>query len=72
MKRLTKITSAEDASRLSDMIKQIEDDFDYLIAGLEKLDRGGKDSSMSGESVAEELQSAIQSGIEAVSNLFIE
>ena len=70
MKRyVQKITAAaEGDSKLQMMIDQIEDDFDYLIAGLEKLDRDGATSSNEGLMIAEKFSQALQSAIEAVAN----
>ena len=42
-------------NRLADMIDKLEDDFDYIISGLEKLDRSDKSLRESGIQVASQI-----------------
>ena len=73
-KRFTKypqrVTAAEAPkdSKLSEMLNSLEDDFDYLIAGLEKLDRTGATESNEGLIIAEKFSAALQSAISAISD----
>lgn len=56
MKRLNRITAAEsDESRLSAIIDELKDEFDYIISGLEKLDRSGSELGNNGLAIAESL-----------------
>lgn len=55
MKRYVKAADETEDRRLADMIDSLEDDFDYIISGLEKLDRDGKDSRDSGISIANQI-----------------
>ena len=60
MKKLRKITAAEDDSKLILALDELKDDFDYIMSGLEKLDRSGAEASNSGLIIAENLQAAFQ------------
>lgn len=70
MKRLKKVTAAASAddSKLLQMFDQLKDDFDYILAGLEKLDRTGATESNEGLVIAEELSDALQSAISQISD----
>ena len=61
MKKLNRILAAEEGdSKLADVITDLKDDFEYIISGLEKLDRSGAESSNNGLIIAEQLQSSLQ------------
>lgn len=67
MKRLKSIQAAEDGnSKLQDTIEGLKDDFDYIISGLDKLDRSGAEASNNGLIIAEGLQSSLQEVIEKI------
>ena len=66
MKRLSRITSAEEDSKLQDTISDLKDDFDYIISGLDKLDRSGAEASNDGLIIAEKLRDTFQ---EVISNI---
>lgn len=70
MKRYTnsRIVSAEsDDNQLDDLIDSLEDDFDYIIAGIERLGRSGSESSRNGLRVAKEVQSSFENIISTIS-----
>lgn len=71
MKRLNRITAAEsDESRLSVIIDELKDEFDYIISGFEKLDRSGSEMSNSGFAIAESLMNTfIQIESDIASNI---
>lgn len=52
MKRFKRTITAADenpqSEALHDMISGLEDDFDYIISGLEKLDRSGESGMATG------------------------
>lgn len=69
MKRMKSITAASaDDSELILMLDQLKDDFDYVLAGLEKLDRTGNTERNAGLVIAETLSDAIQSAISEISD----
>lgn len=71
MKRLNKITSAaEDDSKLVVAMDDLKDDFDFIISGLEKLDRSGAEESNNGLVIAERLQSVFQDVISEIGDNF--
>lgn len=73
MKRLSKINAAEEGeSKLLDTLDALKDDFEYLIAGLEKLDRSGAESSNNGLIIAEQLQGALQDFINQIADEVVE
>lgn len=66
MKKIRRYISAansSDDSKLMLAIDALKDDFDYIIAGLEKLDRSGAESSNQGLIIAERLQDQFQAVI---------
>lgn len=70
-KKLNKVTGAETVeSRLSEIMPMLEDDFDYFMSGLDKLDRSGKDLSDSGYDIAQEFYEMLQEAISKVSDIF--
>jgi len=69
MKRLNYISSAEnDNSKLAEMLDSLKDDFEYIIAGLEKLDRSGAEASNEGLIIAERFQGNMQDIISEISD----
>lgn len=67
MKRLNKITSADEGtSKLTEALDGLKDDFDYIISGLEKLDRSGAEASNDGLIIAEGLQASLQETIDKI------
>lgn len=68
MKRLSRITSAEDDSKLQDTMSDLKDDFDYILSGLDKLDRSGAEAQNNGLIIAENLRDAFQDVISKIAN----
>lgn len=62
------MAAAEDDSKLAQLMDQLEDDFDYVIAGLEKLDRTGATESNQGLIIAESLSEALQSAVSQIAD----
>lgn len=56
-------------SRLAELLPTIDDDYEYLVSGLEKLDRSGKDQSDAGFEIAQKFYEMLQSAISEVSDL---
>jgi len=61
MKKYIRAAEEKEDTRLADIIDQLEDDFDYIIGGLEKLDRDGGESRQSGIQVAMEIGNQLNS-----------
>lgn len=70
MKRVRRrITAAEEIDNgLSEAIKDLEDDFSYLISGIEKLSRSGANKSNEGLALVETISASIQSFISQVAD----
>lgn len=68
MKRFMRsVTAAEgDDSKLISALDSLKDDFDYIVAGLEKLDRTGAEASNNGLIIAENLQNTFQEIISSI------
>ena len=62
------MAAAEDESKLAQIIDQLEDDFEYAIAGFEKLDRTGSEESNKGYVIAQKLSQAITVAISEISD----
>ena len=65
--------SAESTTKqdqLSEMISQLDDDFEYALSGLEKLSRSSNADIESGIAIATELSGSIQDIIAQISDLF--
>ena len=58
--------ASEGDSKLAAALDAISDDFDYIISGLEKLDRSGAEASNNGLIIAERLNDALQAAIEGI------
>lgn len=72
MKRyIQPITAAKDdnASELSVTLDALNDDFDYIVASLEKLDRSGNEFSAKGNVIAQELLATFQDTIGKIADL---
>lgn len=63
MKRLNRIMSAEEDSKLLDTVDDLKSDFDYIVSGLEKLDRSGAEAQNNGLIIAENLRDTFQNVI---------
>lgn len=73
MKKVRRAVTAAASDEKSDLIQLIsflKDDFDYIITGLEKLDRDGSETSKQGLAIAEALSANLQSAISDISNIF--
>lgn len=70
MKKLRKVTAADESgnSKLQDMMDNLKEDFDYIISGLEKLDRTGASESNDGLIIAEGLSDALQSVVSEIAD----
>ena len=60
------MSSEEISDSLKEKIDTINDDFDYLMSGIEKLGWSGANMSKEAEIIAENLSSAIQDSINDV------
>lgn len=58
MKRV--IATSINNEALEELMSSVEEDFDYVMSGLEKLDRMGKEPSQRAMQIAGQLQQAIQ------------
>lgn len=74
MKRvLRSVTAAEEVDNgLHDAIKDLEDDFSYLISGIEKLSRSGANKSNEGLALVENISASIQSFLSQVADAVTE
>lgn len=71
MKKLrTTIKAADDGgnSKLLEAIDALKEDFDYIISGLEKLDRTGASESNEGLIIAENIQDNLQDAISQIAS----
>lgn len=67
MKRI--ISAEETKSKLEILLDELDDDFSYVIAGLEKCLRDGGEVANSATTIAETLSNDIQNAIEAVADI---
>ena len=63
------VKAAEDDSKLVQTIDKLEDDFDYIVASLEKLDRSGAEASNKGLVIAEKLLDTFQQAISQIADV---
>ena len=76
MKRIIKssqyIQSADDAKneKLQETISNLEDDFDFILAGLDKLDRTSAEDSRMALEIAEKFYANMQDVVSAISERF--
>lgn len=54
------VTSAENESAFDDIVSNIKDDFDYIVEGLETLNRRGTDSAKQAMSIAATISSDLE------------
>lgn len=54
------VTAAENESAFDDIVSNIKDDFDYIVEGLETLNRRGTDSSKQAMSIAATISSDLE------------
>lgn len=54
------ITAAENDSAFDDIVSNIKDDFDYIVEGLETLNRRGTDSAKQAMSIAATISSDLE------------
>lgn len=54
------ITAAENESAFDDIVSNIKDDFDYIVEGLETLNRRGTDSAKQAMSIAATISSDLE------------
>lgn len=66
MKR--KIFAAEDNDALDEIVSNIKADFDYIMDGIETLNRRGADSAKQAMSIATNISSDLEQHIAAVAN----
>jgi len=59
------ISAATDANPVDDILDSIEDDFDYAMAGIDKINRDG--NSKTAMELAQNLSQSLQSIIESIS-----
>ena len=65
MKRMV-VAATTDENPLDDLLDRIDDDYDYAIAGIEKLKREGDNKAAMEQ--AQTLSQALQDVIDAISN----
>lgn len=68
----TDITAASDSENeaLEEQMRNLKDDFDFILSGLEKLDRSSAEDSRIALEIAEKFSSALQETISAISERF--
>ena len=54
--------------KLDAALSELKDDFDYAIAGIEKLGRSGANQSNDAMMICEDLQSAVQQIIDSIAD----
>lgn len=76
MKRIIKssqyIQSADEVKneKLQETISNLEDDFDFILAGLDKLDRTSAEDSRMALEIAEKFYANMQDVVSAISERF--
>ena len=76
MKRLRRIQAASapvvaaenDRPALDEAIDKLEEDFSYVVAGLEKLGRDGVNASNAALAIAEKIQGTLQTYVSEIAN----
>ena len=72
MKRLSKVTAAADSdSKLQDTITTLKDDFDYVISGLEKLERQGAGPANDALIIAEQFADELNTIVSEIANKLV-
>lgn len=64
------ITAAEGEDVLQDTLRTLKDDFEYILSGIEKLDRSSAEDSRMGLEIAEKLSAQMQEIISDISDRF--
>ena len=64
------IRASEIDDQLADMLDEIEDDFDYIISGIEKLARMGGTQAKEARTLAANLSSNLESTISQIADKF--
>ena len=59
MKKQIIAAKENEDTRLEDMLDVLEDDFDYILSGLDKLNREGRESREEGISIAQQLHESL-------------
>lgn len=69
MKRIQRVTAASDGgSKLQDTISDLKSDFEYILDGLEKLERTSSDKANQALTVALELSSNLQDFTDSIAS----
>lgn len=68
MKRAIRAADTAEDTRLDDAVSDLEDDFDYILSGLDKLGRSGATGINDGLVIAEKLQSTLQAVIKQIAD----
>ena len=68
VKSSVKAASGEGDSKLQEMMDAIKSDFEYILAGLEKLERTGASEANDGLIIAEGLQDNLQSAVAEIAS----
>lgn len=72
MKKYRRMISAavddNEDTRLKDAISAIDEDYDYVVAGLEKLGRDGSTSYNAALEIADRFESALAEAIAAIAD----
>lgn len=76
MKRLRKVYSEtivgaeEEHEELMELMKDIKDDFDFILSGLEKLERSNREDYQSALEIARNMYTNMQDTIASISERF--
>lgn len=76
MKKLRRVYSDtilgadEENEELLNLMKDIKDDFDFILSGLEKLDRSDREDSQAALDIGRNLYTTMQDTIAAISDRF--
>ena len=63
--------AAETESKLQDTISNLKDDFDYLISGLEKLERAGAGPANDALIIAEQFADELNTVVSEIANKLV-
>ena len=67
-RRIFSASESGSDDRFDEAISELKDDFDYIISGLERLDRQGANGSNDALMIAENISSNLQSHIDEIAN----
>lgn len=62
------IAATDGDSKLQDMISNLKDDFDYIVSGLETMERAGANSSNDALMIAEDIKSQFDGTISDIAS----